>query len=125
MSVIDSAVKVVIGDLDEKRAYKQLMDRADALPEDYRYTFHKICKYMYTVGSSEDNTDMFSDLSLFSSVVELFEVSAAEGRSVLEVTGSEISKFADELMHASTLDGKTSRDKLNREIEEYFNGEGR
>ena len=125
MSVIDSAVKLVVGDLDDKRAYRQLMDRADALPEDYRYAFRKIRTYMYTVGGSEGNADMFSDLSLFASLVELFEASAAEGKPVLEVTGSEVSRFADELMRASALNGETSREKLNREIKEYFDREGR
>lgn len=125
MSVIDSAVKLVVGDLDDKRAYRQLMDRADALPEDYRYAFHKIRTYMYTVGGTEGNADMFSDLSLFTSLVELFEASAAEGKPVLEVTGSEVSRFADELMRASALNEETSREKLNREIKEYFDREGR
>ena len=125
MSVIDSAVKLVVGDLDDKRAYRQLMDRADALPEDYRYAFRKIRTYMYTVGGTEGNADMFSDLSLFASLVELFEASAAEGKPVLEVTGSEVSRFADELMRASALNEETSREKLNREIKEYFDREGR
>ena len=125
MSVTDSAVKLVVGDLDDKRAYRQLMDRADALPEDYRYAFRKIRTYMYTVGGTEGNADMFSDLSLFASLVELFEASAAEGKPVLEVTGSEVSRFADELMRASALNEETSREKLNREIKEYFDREGR
>lgn len=124
MSVIDSAVKLVIGDLEEKKAYKQVMDRADALPEDYRFAFRKIRTYMYTVGSVEGSANMFSDLSLFTNLVELFEVSAAEGKPVLEVTGGDVDRFADELMRASVANDETLREKLNREIEEYFDGKG-
>lgn len=116
MSVIDSAVKLVVGDLDDKRAYRQLMDRADALPEDYRYAFRKIRTYMYTVGGTEGNADMFSDLSLFASLVELFEASAAEGKHVLDVTGEDVAGFAD----AFVLDVKQWTDiyrgRLNRAV---------
>lgn len=54
--MIDNFIKLIIGDLDEKRKYKQMMKRVNALPKDYSFAFKKIQKYMYTVG--DPNGDM-------------------------------------------------------------------
>ena len=47
--MLDSIIKLIIGDLEDKRAYKQMMKRVNALPKDYRFTFHKIQHYMFSV----------------------------------------------------------------------------
>lgn len=117
--MLDSITKLLIGDLKDKREYKQMMKRVDALPKDYRFAFRKIQNYMYTVGPIGGSMTMFMDL------VELFELSAAENRQLLDVIGSDVSKFCDEFMLASASNSETSREKLNREIMEKFNKEGR
>lgn len=44
---------------------------------------------------------IFTDLTMFTDLVDLFEASAAEGREVLDVIGSDVGKFCDEFMRAS------------------------
>lgn len=116
--MIDNFIKLVIGDLDEKREYKQMMKRVDALPKEYRFALKEIQKYMYTVGALDGDMTMFTDL------VDLFEVSAADGRKVIDVIGSDVDKFCDEFMRAHITDSETLREKLNKEIMEKFNKEG-
>lgn len=123
--MLDSIIKLLIGDLEDKRAYKQMMKRADTLPKDYRFAFRKIQHYMFCVGPPCDDLTIFTDLTMFTDLVDLFEASAAEGRQVLEVIGSDVGKFADEFMRASVTNTEKLRDKLNKEIMEKFNKEER
>ncbi|SHN02311.1 DNA-binding ferritin-like protein (Dps family) [Anaerosporobacter mobilis DSM 15930] len=123
--MIDNFIKLVIGDLDEKREYKQVMKRVDALPKEYRFALKEIQKYMYTVGAPCGSMAIFSNMNTFTDLVELFEVSAADGRKVIDVIGSDVDKFCDEFMCAHITDSDTLREKLNNEIMEKFNKEGR
>lgn len=122
--MLDSFKKLIIGDMEEKRAYKQMMKRVDALPKDYRFAFRKIQHYMFTVGSPGGDMTIFTDLTMFTDLVDLFEASAAEGRQVLDVIGSDVGKFCDEFMRASGANTETLREKLNKEVMARFNKEG-
>lgn len=114
--MLDSIIKLIIGDLEDKRAYKQMMKRVDALPKDYRFAFRKIQHYMFSVGSPDDDITIFTDLTMFTDLVDLFEASAAEGRQVIDVIGSDVGKFSDELMSASVANTETLREKINKEV---------
>ncbi len=122
--MLDSIVKLIIGDLEDKRVYKQMMKRVDALPKDYRFAFRKIQHYMFSIGPPDGDMTIFTDLKMFNDLVDLFEASAAEGRRVLDVIGSDAGKFSDEFMCASCTKAETARN-INKEIVEKFSKEGR
>lgn len=115
--MINSIVKTIIGDLDEKREYKQMMKRANELPEDYRFAFKKIQKYMFSTGNFNGDINVFIDL------IELFEISIADGRNVIDVIGNDADKFCNEFMSVYNDNNKSRREKLNKEIMEKFNKE--
>lgn len=121
--MLDSIMKLVIGDMEEKRAYKQMMKRVHDLPRDYRYAFRKIQRYMYTVGSPNGDLTIFTDLTMFTDLVELFEECAVEDKKVLDVIGSDVGKFSDEFMRASATNTENPGEKLNKEITEKLNKE--
>ncbi|MDE6476078.1 MAG: DUF1048 domain-containing protein [Erysipelotrichaceae bacterium] len=123
--MLDNFIKLVIGDLDEKREYKELMKRVDALPKEYSFAFKKIQKYMYTVGAPGGDMNIFTDMTMFQDLVELFEISVADGRKIVDVIGNDADKFSDEFMSAYRMDRGAMREKLNSEIMERFNKEGR
>lgn len=108
--MLDSFIKLVIGDLDEKKEYRQMMNRVKALPEDYRYVYEKIQKYMWIFGDGFDTGDL----------LELFEGGAAEGKQVLDITGEDVAVFCDELICASGGGAEPLGEKINREIAEHF-----
>lgn len=120
--MLDSFIKLIIGDMEEKRVYKrvykQFMKRVDALPKDYRFAFRKIKHYMLMNGVGPDG-----DLTKFTDLVDLFEVSAAEGRQVLDVIGSDVGEFCDEFMRTSVTHTEILREKLNKEVMDKFNKE--
>lgn len=121
--MLNSITKLIIGDLDEKKAYKQMMKRVDNLPRDYKIAFKGIQKYINTIGAPGGDMSIFKDLTLFIDLIELFETSAAEKREVIDVIGSDIDKFTDEFMKAYVNGAETRQEKLNREIMEKFNKE--
>lgn len=109
-----SWIELVVGNLDEKKVWRQMMKRVDALPEDYCFAYKNILNYGYNFG--------FCCLTQ-SDLLELFEENAAAGRRVTDVVGSDVAAFCDELIHASATQQNDARIKLNREIAEHFHRE--
>ncbi|WP_313804075.1 DUF1048 domain-containing protein [Cytobacillus sp.] len=101
--------KKLIGD---KKEYKMMMARVEALPEEYQYVYKKIQNYMwnFTAGNGMDMLHIQYEL------IDLFEAGAADGRQVLEITGEDVASFADELVaNAKTYVDKYRKD-LNQDI---------
>lgn len=108
-----SFLELILGNLDQKRAYNRLMKRVNTLPKDYRFAFKKMQHYLYYA-------DLTGCETLFIDLIELLETSAAEKKPILQVVGEDVAGFCDELVHASAPNALTPRLKLNKEIAEYF-----
>lgn len=104
----------------EKREYRAMMARAKALPEEYWFVFDKVQHYMWNraAGSGRDMLAVQYDL------IELFEAGAAEGKSVLEVTGDDVAAFSDELLANARTYTADWHQKLNREIHDKLRKDG-
>jgi DNA-binding ferritin-like protein (Dps family) len=102
-------IKKMIGD---KKEYRTMMARVEALPEDYQFVFKKIQNYMWSF-SAGNGMDM---LHIQYELIELFEAGAADGRQVLEITGTDVASFADELVTNAKTYVSKSRDHLNQSI---------
>lgn len=103
-----------------KREYKQQMNRVHVLPEEYRYVFQKIQDHMwqFAAGSGYDMIEVQYGL------IDLFEEGAANGKSVLEITGEDVAAFVDELLKNTRTYTEDWRIKLNREIRNKIGGNG-
>ncbi|TRZ40473.1 DUF1048 domain-containing protein [Niallia circulans] len=100
--------------LGDKKEYKMMMARVEALPENYQFVFKKIQNYMWQF-SAGNGMDM---LRIQYELIDLFEGGAAEGRQVLEITGEDVAAFADELVaNAKTYVAKY-REDLNKSIKD-------
>lgn len=102
-------IKKMIGD---KKEYKEQMVRGEALPEDYRFVFEKIHRYMWSLAGG-DGSDM---LKTQQELIALFEASAADGKHVLEVTGKDVVGFCDEFLRDTKKWTDKFGEKLNRDI---------
>ncbi len=98
--------------MEGKREYKQQMERVKALPEDYRYVFKKIQEYMWTRATG-DGMDM---LQTHYDLIDLFEMSAAEGKRVLEVTGEDVAGFCEGLLAGTNTYTENKQKNMNEEI---------
>jgi len=96
----------------EKRKFRQAQERVKALPEEYRYVYHKIQSYMWmsSGGSGMDMMPILADL------LDLFETGVAEGKRVLEITGEDVAAFCDELLRNAKTYTQNRRDDLNHDI---------
>jgi DNA-binding ferritin-like protein (Dps family) len=96
------------------------MARVKALPQDYQIVYKEIQNYLFKVGPVEltDGTDFLST-DLLSGIIDLFEEGAALGKGVLEVTGSDVAAFCDDLIK----DSKTFADILQESVEQEANKE--
>ena len=99
--------------IEGKKEWRAHMARVKALPQDYQIVYKEIQKYFFKVGPVEltDGTD------LLSGIVDLFEEGAALGKGVLEVTGSDVAAFCDDLIK----DSKTCSDIYQEPVAQEVN----
>lgn len=106
-------IKKMMGD---KKEYREQMARVKALPEDYQFVFEKIHGYVWSLAGG-DGSDI---LKTQHELIELFEVSAAEGEHVLDVTGEDVIGFCDEFFRDTKKWTDNYRNKLNRNMMNEF-----
>jgi len=98
--------------LGDKKEWKAMEARANALPRDYRIVYGETKSYMwrFTAGDGMDTVALLED------VLGLFETSAAQGKSVLDVTGEDVAAFCDERLRGTTSYFDKWRASLNRDV---------
>jgi len=101
--------KKIIGD---KKEYKMMMARVEAMPKDYQFVFKKIQHYMFSHAGG-DGMDM---LKIQYDLIDLFETGVADGKRVLEITGKDVAEFCDELLLNTKTWTTDWHEKLNRDI---------
>jgi DNA-binding ferritin-like protein (Dps family) len=75
-------IEKVIGDLGEKRRWRQYKVRAKKLPESYRTSVDALERYLMVLGPGGSG-------AIFEDLIDLFEQSAADGTPVREVVGDD------------------------------------
>lgn len=93
-----------------KKEWRAHVARVKALPRDYQIVYKEIQKYLFKVGPVE----LTQGAGLLSGIVDLFEEGAALGKGVLQVTGSDVAAFCDDLIK----DSKTYADIFQESVEQ-------
>lgn len=102
-------IKKILGD---KKEYKDMMKRVELLPVSYQKVYKEICNYMWGF-SSGSGMDM---LRIQYDLIDLFEAGANDGRDVLELTGENVTAFANDLTNQAKRWDDKFRMKLNKSI---------
>ncbi len=105
---------------EEKRRYRQVVARVKALPEEYRFVYHKIEHYMWNHAGG----DGMGMIPILADLLDLFEAGAADGKTVLDVTGADVAGFCDELLRTTKTWTAHWHEALNRDIARKL-GKGR
>ncbi|MEU1970057.1 DUF1048 domain-containing protein [Microbacterium sp. NPDC019599] len=79
--------------IEGKKQWRAHVARVNALPPDYRIVYEEIQKYLFKVGPVS-----LTEGTLLADLVDFFEEGAASGKGVLEVTGSDVAAFCDDLI---------------------------
>jgi DNA-binding ferritin-like protein (Dps family) len=98
--------------LGDKEEWKAMEARANALPRDFRLVYGQMKSYMWKFATG-DGMDI---VAILKDVLELFETSAAQGESVLDVTGQDVAAFCDERLRGTTSYLDKWRASLNRDV---------
>ena len=98
--------------IEGKREWRAHMARVKALPQDYQIVYKELQKYLYKVGPVELN----EGTGLLSGIVDLFEECAALGKGVLDVTGSDVAAFCDELIKDSKTYADLYQESVDKEV---------
>lgn len=78
----------------EKKQWNEVNSRAKEMPEDYKYVYKQMLKYIYKVATI-DGTQL---IELCNGILDLFSTGIAQGKSALEVTGDDVASFCDALI---------------------------
>ena len=95
-----------------KKEWREHVARVKALPQDYQIVYKGIQKYLFKVGPVE----LANGTGLLSGIVDLFEEGAASGKGVLEVTGSDVAAFCDDLIKDSKTYADIYQESVDQEV---------
>ncbi len=98
--------------LGDKKEWKAMEARANALPRDYRIVYGEMKSYLWRF-TTGDGMDI---VALLKEVLGLLETGVAEGKSVLDVTGKDVAAFCDERLRGTVSYLDTWRASLNRDV---------
>ncbi|RTR33926.1 DUF1048 domain-containing protein [Robertmurraya yapensis] len=96
--------------MEGKKEWKAHVARVKALPKDYQIVYKEIQKYLFKVGPVELNEGN----GLLSEILNFFEEGVAAGKGVLQVTGTDVAAFCDELI----ADSKTYADLYQESVKQ-------
>jgi DNA-binding ferritin-like protein (Dps family) len=100
-----------------KKEWRAHMARVKSLPQDYRIVYKEIQNYLFKVGPVE----LTEGTGLLSGIVDLFEEGAAAGKGVLEVTGSDVAAFCDDLIKDSVTYADLYQQSVDQEVNKAMN----
>jgi len=82
--------------IEGKRQWRAHVARVKALPPDYQIVYKEMQKYLFKVGPID-----LPDGPLLPGIVDFFEEGAASGKGVLELIGTDVAAFCDNLIKGS------------------------
>ncbi|MFI7083115.1 DUF1048 domain-containing protein [Streptomyces anulatus] len=82
--------------IEGKKQWRAHMARIKALPPDYRIVYKEMQKYLFKVGPVD-----LADEPLLPGIVDFFEEGIASGKGVLELIGTDVAAFCDDLIKDS------------------------
>lgn len=103
--------------IEGKREWRAHMERVKALPQEYQFVYKELQKYLFKVGPVE----LTEGTGLLTGIVDLFEEGAALGKGVLEVTGSDVAAFCDDLIKDSITYTDIYQETANQEVSKAMN----
>jgi len=98
--------------IEGKKEWRAHMARVKALPQDYQIVYKEIQKYLFKIGPVE----LDNDTGLLSEIIDFFEEGAALGKGVLEVTGSDVAAFCDNLIKDSRTYADTCQESVDQKV---------
>jgi len=88
--------------IEGKKKWRAHVARVKALPPDYQIVYREIQRYLFKVGLPDG-----PDGQVLSGVVDFFTEGAAAGTGVLDLIGTDVAAFCDDLIRSSAMRSKS------------------
>lgn len=98
--------------IEGKKEWRAHMARVKALPQDYQIVYREIQKYLFKVGPVE----LTKGTGLLVGIVDFFEEGVALRKGVLEVTGSDVAAFCDDLIKDSKTYSDIYQETVDKKV---------
>ncbi|MBO4269398.1 DUF1048 domain-containing protein [Microbispora triticiradicis] len=82
--------------IEGKKQWRAHVARVKALPPDYQIVYKEMQKYLFKVGPVD-----LPDGPLLPGIVDFFEEGVAAGKGVVELIGTDVAAFCDDLVEGS------------------------
>ncbi|NUO59636.1 MAG: DUF1048 domain-containing protein [Hamadaea sp.] len=93
--------------IEGKRQWRAHVARVKALPPDYRIVYEEMQKYLFKVGPVD-----LADGHLLPGIVDFFEEGVAAGKGVVELIGTDVAAFCDDLIKDSRTHAEIYQESL-------------
>ncbi|MFF9016965.1 DUF1048 domain-containing protein [Streptomyces sp. NPDC014870] len=93
-----------------KKQWRAHLARVKALPPDYRIVYKEMQRYLFKVGPVD-----LSGGDLLPGIVDFFEEGVASGKGVLELIGSDVAAFCDDLVKDSPTHADVYQESIGGE----------
>lgn len=98
--------------IESKKEWRAHVARVKALSKDYQIVYKEIQKYLFKVGPVE----LTDGIGLLSGIIDIFEEGVALEKGVLEVTGSDVAAFCDDLIKDSKIYADIYQESVKQEV---------
>jgi len=88
-------IEKIVGDLGDKRRYREYKERVKRLPDGYRRAAAGLERYLLHLGPTDDGAAL---IAMLGDLADLLEQSAAAGTPVRDVVGADPVEFAEAFM---------------------------
>ncbi|MEV7521301.1 DUF1048 domain-containing protein [Streptomyces sp. NPDC091371] len=96
--------------IEGKKQWRAHTARVKALPPDYQIVYKEMQKYLFKVGPID-----LPDGPLLPGIVDFFEEGVASGKGVLELIGTDVAAFCDDLIKDSRTHAEAYQESIGRE----------
>ncbi|WP_037682454.1 DUF1048 domain-containing protein [Streptomyces griseus] len=96
--------------IEGKKQWRAHVARVKALPPDYQIVYKEMQKYLFKVGPVS-----LSDGPLLPGIVDFFEGGVAAGKGVLELIGTDVAAFCDDLIKDSPTYADACQESISGE----------
>ena len=92
-------IELVTGSLEQKKQYRQIKGRLEALPEPYNGVAKALNRYLMYYGGVTDGDTL---IIMFGDLADLWERAAVDGTPLREIVGDDPVEFAETFAQAYT-----------------------
>ncbi|MFE9411553.1 DUF1048 domain-containing protein [Streptomyces sp. NPDC006704] len=97
--------------IEGKKQWRRHMARVKELPPDYQIVYKEMQKYLFKVGPIG-----LSGGPLLPGIVDFFEEGVAAGKGVLELIGTDVAAFCDDLIKDSPTYADVYQESVSAEV---------